>query len=329
LYKSFRIKNFRCFKDFSIDNLDRVNLIVGGNNVGKTALLEAIYLHSGGEDVELTLGLNAIRGYETGKVPQDTWLPLFHRYDGTTAIEIESSDDGQQVRQQQWTHHLSAAATQKEPMLTLKQGNQAYAIRIWNGEIEISSQGQPAVPCRFVKSWLSHGETSEIANYSDLEVENPEHDVHKLLQVVDSRFKRLTIVLVDGKPTLHGDIGIGRLIPLAFMGEGVRRLTSLAINAASLSKGVLLIDEIENGVYYAAMTDIWRGIAELARRFDVQIFATTHSFECITAAHEAFKKSGTYDFRLHRLERVENEIKAFTFDEEMLDAVLTAGWEVR
>ena len=46
MYRSFRIKNFRCFKDLSIDNLERVNLIAGANNVGKTALLEAIFLHA-------------------------------------------------------------------------------------------------------------------------------------------------------------------------------------------------------------------------------------------------------------------------------------------
>ena len=68
MYKSFRIKNFRCFKDFSIDNLERVNLIAGGNNVGKTALLEAIYLHAGGTKIELTMRLSGFRGYDRFKV---------------------------------------------------------------------------------------------------------------------------------------------------------------------------------------------------------------------------------------------------------------------
>ena len=42
MYKSFRVKNFRCFKDLQINDLGRVNLISGKNNTGKTALLEAM-----------------------------------------------------------------------------------------------------------------------------------------------------------------------------------------------------------------------------------------------------------------------------------------------
>ena len=46
MYKSFRVKNFRCFKDLQINDLGRVNLIAGKNNTGKTALMEAMYLHT-------------------------------------------------------------------------------------------------------------------------------------------------------------------------------------------------------------------------------------------------------------------------------------------
>jgi hypothetical protein len=44
MLRDLTIKNYRCFKDFSIDDLARVNLIVGKNNSGKTSFLEAVYL---------------------------------------------------------------------------------------------------------------------------------------------------------------------------------------------------------------------------------------------------------------------------------------------
>ena len=121
----------------------------------------------------------------------------------------------------------------------------------------------------------------------------------------------------------------GRLIPLAFMGDGTRSLARFALAIANASDGVVLIDEIENGLHYSILTEIWGGIAELARQFNVQIFATTHSYECLTAAHRAFQKSEKYDFRLHRLDRIKDSIKAATFDGEMLEAALRAKWEVR
>ncbi len=55
MYKSFRVKNFRCFKDLQINDLGRVNLIAGKNNVGKTALLEAMYLLSGNRSLKTLL----------------------------------------------------------------------------------------------------------------------------------------------------------------------------------------------------------------------------------------------------------------------------------
>ena len=50
MYKSFRVKNFRCFKDLQINDLGRVNLIAGKNNTGKTALMEAMYILAGDRD---------------------------------------------------------------------------------------------------------------------------------------------------------------------------------------------------------------------------------------------------------------------------------------
>ena len=79
----------------------------------------------------------------------------------------------------------------------------------------------------------------------------------------------------------------------------------------------------------SVLPKVWWAIGEVARRFDTQVFATTHSLECIVAAHRAFSKSERYDFRLHRLERVNGTIRAVTYDQETLEAACEAGLEVR
>ena len=50
MYSSFRVQNFRGFKDLRLDDLARVNLIAGKNNTGKSALLEAIFTYTGEYD---------------------------------------------------------------------------------------------------------------------------------------------------------------------------------------------------------------------------------------------------------------------------------------
>ena len=90
-----------------------------------------------------------------------------------------------------------------------------------------------------------------------------------------------------------------------------------------------MIDEIENGFHHSVLSLVWAAIGEAARRYDTQVFATTHSFECIEAAHEAFCENRPYAFRLHRLDRVENETKVITYDQETLGAAIRSGLEVR
>ena len=92
---------------------------------------------------------------------------------------------------------------------------------------------------------------------------------------------------------------------------------------------ILLIDEIENGLYYGSLEQIWRGIAALATSEDIQVFATTHSRECIVAAHEAFKTRPAYDFALHRLQLVKGRLEAITHDQEMLEVAIKSGMEIR
>ena len=43
-FSSLRIEGFRVFRELNIEGLGDVNLVTGRNNVGKTALLEAVQL---------------------------------------------------------------------------------------------------------------------------------------------------------------------------------------------------------------------------------------------------------------------------------------------
>ena len=93
--------------------------------------------------------------------------------------------------------------------------------------------------------------------------------------------------------------------------------------------GTVLIDEFENGLHYSALVDAWKAVGAAARQSNVQVFATTHSWECVLAAHRAFAESDEDDFRLHRLERRDGEVVALTYDQEQLDTAIEFNFEVR
>ena len=96
MYHSLSIKNFRGFRDFTLSSLGRVNPILGTNNVGKTALLEAIFLLSGESNIYLVHRLNEMRRlsrhFQQGETSQSSdrfWAYLFHQFDTQTHIELQ------------------------------------------------------------------------------------------------------------------------------------------------------------------------------------------------------------------------------------------------
>lgn len=95
------------------------------------------------------------------------------------------------------------------------------------------------------------------------------------------------------------------------------------------SAEVAFIDEIENGVHHSSLIDLWRGLAKATDAFGVQVFATTHSYECIEAAHEAFSESSNYDFSIIQLFRESEQIQGRVLDQEHIKAAIAGEIDLR
>lgn len=354
MYKQIRIRNFRCFEDLTVSSLSRVNLIAGRNNVGKTALLEAIFLLVGPNNPELAGRLNIFRGLQqmaTASDAEEVWGWLFRDRNLAGLIELEGSTSDEQrvqlrlrldgtetgplsertVREPQVTEQLTTGAVAHRLMLEFKdsQGREGTSWE-WREQgatqVEVARVG-PIAAGTYIPSRLS---VPSAQFFSRVEEVGGQAEVVETLKILDPRLVRLALLVPAGIPTVYADIGLGRLIPINMLGDGMGRLLGLILAIANARQGVVLVDEIENGLHYSVLHEVWRAIAAAARRFDVQVFATTHSWECIRAAQQAFTTGERYDFSLHRLERGEDgEVRALAFDRESLDVAIAAELEVR
>ena len=117
-------------------------------------------------------------------------------------------------------------------------------------------------------------------------------------------------------------------IPLRALGDGVNRLFGLALALTNAKDGLLLIDEIENGIHYSVQADLWRLVFETAARLNVQVFATTHSYDCIKAFEEAARESEEEGI-LVRLARKGDRTLVGEFDERELEIAVEGEIEVR
>lgn len=358
MYCSFTIKRFRCFRELTIEPLARVNLITGMNNVGKTALLEAIFLQLGPNNPELAIRINALRGvttFDRSNIEEELWGSLFWSYDSSVPIELENKNENglrsslrisldKPIATELPTGGNGNSHIQKSigsmttitPSRELKfvyaddsgQSGNARAFILGDG-IKVELALLQPFPLGTLLTTGNRTSLDDAKRFSKLEAVGRQDEIVPTLKLLEPRLRRLAVLVLGGAPTINGDINIGRLIPLPMMGEGTGRLLSLMLAIFDSPGGVVLVDEIENGLHYSVMVEVWKAIAAAARRSETQIISTTHSWECIKAAHEAFETSEMYDFRLHRLDRNKDEIRVVTYDREMLNAVMVTDLEVR
>ncbi|NOX53803.1 MAG: AAA family ATPase [Planctomycetes bacterium] len=354
---SFSAKTFRCFRDLSLCPLARVNLITGANNCGKTALLEALFLHVAPTNPEVAVRLCGFRGFPTSpKGLEEAWTWFFFRRRVSEAAALSSTGaDGvkralrlslQSIETAEVGtgdvstmlpmegHSRPVMAGLRQLVLEYKDSDRTVTSTVTLSEdlrvVKLERAGvQPFAESVFLTP--RHRNLQEDAErFSDyLERVGRESELVDVLRILEPRIKRVVVLASGGMHFLGADAGLGEVIPLSFLGDGLVRLACIALAIASASGGLVLIDEVENGLYHSAMSRVWQAIGEAARRQNVQVFATTHSLECIRAAYEAFSQMGPDEFRLFRLDRNKDDVSAVVYDAETVEAALVHGIEVR
>jgi AAA15 family ATPase/GTPase len=122
--------------------------------------------------------------------------------------------------------------------------------------------------------------------------------------------------------------GIEEPLPLKSMGDGMMRLFHIILALVNAKNGILLIDEFENGLHWTVQPKVWNVVFQVAERLNVQVFATTHSRDCIAGFEQAWNEYPEYG-AFFRLDRKNGTIKATEYNLETLNDSLEMDVEVR
>ena len=356
------ICHFRGFRALKMERLARVNLIAGKNGAGKTSLLEALFLLAGAGNINLFPQLQALWGLGSNveSVPlmgETAWAPLFHALDAEHAARIAgrhsqfgdltlklalerrspTSEHGRlkQVDIPPWDK-LGTASPSTTPSLvscfsrSSHQGKPVQArINVKGTELEIAQDAYNALFPAVINLPAFRHVQEDARRLGALRQQKKGDRLVQALKVVEPDLQDVEVNSVNGAPEIWVDIGLPELIPLTALGEGLTYMTRLVLAITAVPNGLLLIDEWENGLHHSVLTQAWQVIAQTAKEFKVQIFATTHSFECIRAAYEALGGG----FRLHRLEASgsfdDRQNRCITYEERDVAAVMRHNMEVR
>ncbi|TXL14933.1 hypothetical protein BMR05_05625 [Methylococcaceae bacterium HT4] len=162
---------------------------------------------------------------------------------------------------------------------------------------------------------------SHVINYySSLQKKDAEASLNIILNEFDSSIEVFKII--DEKPQCKVN---GKYLELTELGDGVRHLVSIVTSLYASENGYLFIDEMDNGIHYTVLGELWNVIFTLSAKLNVQVFATTHSKECIEAfnhvQHDLGDKQSAY-FEMARNIKTE-QIFMRDLDDEQLAYELT------
>ncbi len=311
MIRDLKLKNYRSFESYELVGLDRVNLLVGKNNSGKTSILEAIqFLASRGDPHVLRqvafrrgeVNVSHYRSKSSGRKPDVSHFFRGHRFGPKSEFVILSNGGRNGVRM---TVEADDSVFQQTLFTRDMEDAKLLAIRIEeigtmdsivlpatdDGSLQLAPRtartarfdALPTSPALFVKA-ASLSVDSMRTMWNNVVLEGREAEVVNAMKFIEHDLASIHF-LSTGAHRL-GDVVLGfqpgtRRVAIGSHGEGTRRLLALALSLTQVSGGVLLIDEIDTGLHWTVLEDMWKLVIEGARNAGIQVFATTHSFDCI------------------------------------------------
>jgi hypothetical protein len=352
---SIVIRNFRSFRDVKIDDCRRINIIVGDNGSGKTALLEALFL-AAGVSPELALRTRSWRGFEGGRMSgthedlhHALWADLFFKFQTNQPALIALKGKDEQTRSVTVTlykrgrvravppsRHRTGAPVKVVPDRTPIEfkwkirglPDITVAPTITEDKLVFPPISDSYVRAEFYAA--NRVPSADIVGrFSDLSREFNEGPFIERFGEHYPKIKNLSIELSSGAPMLFATVeGLPEKFPLGLASGGMVKLATLLLSMSDQAGGIILIDEIENGFYHERLPMVWNSLLDFARQYDCQIFASTHSAECLNAVARLAEKNAD-EFSMLRTVSEDDGTKVLRFEGERFADAILGNIEVR
>jgi hypothetical protein len=314
MFTSIQIQNFRSLRSASVSKLRRLNIVTGRNAGGKTSLLEAVFLNAGAASPSLLFSINTFRG--DAVLHQDTdrvFSTCFADMDFRKSVVI-SVDERRQHRSRsrvltmtgQTSTQVRPGQSRPETFLSgIRLGFDGPSGKA-TGTAELDFSYDPSLPpgtlatapIKFVGDQQKDVVYAQFLSpyirdvyqetYNQLAAVIKDKGIDQILGIlglIQAKVKNLVALSEMGQPMIYVDTGAEKLLPASVLGSGFFHILKLALAMSQIDRGILVVDELEDGLHYRTFPKVFAAIIDfLETKTDAQFFIATHSAELIDAA---------------------------------------------
>ncbi len=353
----FKIENFKRFDSFEMSNLGQFNLIVGDNNVGKTSVLEGLCFD---EDLEqLMLNFLATAGhrrlfpikqsqsFESKFVKTtDFWKQIFKiinnpiacttTFNGqefqylltiTTFQDLDDEGKEQVKKINPPTYSLDWITL----INTITGSSRVEGAYFETFNTNVFHKNSPFIP-------VNLGYNQDLIDFF-FERVNADKEIRKSIEKELRKFifnlEELKVHRINNIDLLGITLTDSNDIqPITRYGDGTVKLIRFLLEVLLVQNRRLMVDEIGSGIHFTRLKGYWKTVLQLCAKYNVQLFATTHSLECQQAFVEALEDPDMQQYQndarnISLIENKAGEVKAITYDFGQFEYALNIGFNTR
>lgn len=303
------IEEFRGIKNLKIDRMNKVNIVVGDNNCGKTSLLEAIELLGSSQlagDAYWVARQREILSQSSNSL-YENFMCMFPHDVREWEIKISGTYNRQEILYRIQGKQKKILIEGKDQIGEMEIGR-IYPVPVdkqteeFEGTISLvcgTEKKQEAIKInpytRATGTLMAENRDINIKYVAPFEhlkgsviseiVRNEKYKeicIHALQlfdkDIVDMMIFKNELDNSAVEYLRHKKLGD---MPLASFGDGIKKVLVLANAIIQAAGGILLIDEIETAIHKKYFEDIFGFIVKACRAYHVQAFITTHSIEAV------------------------------------------------
>lgn len=345
MFRTITIENYRGIQKSVINGLSQINVFFGKNNCGKSSILESIFLLTGQSNPLLPVSVNKTRGLV--EATEENLLMEFYKASPNNKINIvEDGDVHRELMIEMFKSSSHAVDLQGLETGKSNAGQGYYGLKyqyrlngndiVYHSSLtvseDISASAKIDVDKRYNEVIFSHyiPSTHRLVELSDkLEkiIQNKQEDaILDVLRIVEPNLKDIQLL---GRKIMV-DVGLDKRLPINVLGDGFCKILSLILSIYDCAGGMLIVDEIDNGLHFSVMPKLWESIVSAVKKNNVQLFVSTHNIDMLKALVDVISyedESLVASYKLVR--KSDDEIVALRYGIESLSYSVLNDIEVR